>query len=67
MKDPILMAGVVVAFGCIFARRTPLSLLDMAVLNARAAWMLAATMAEGAWARRNRWQECKERAWRERA
>lgn len=67
MKDPILLAGVVAAFGCLFAKRTPVSLVERGCLYARASWLLAATMAEAAWERRVRWEECCERAWRERA
>lgn len=64
MKDPILLAGICVAFGCLFARRTPVAMLHIGCVYARAAWMLAGNMAEGAWARRERWEECKQAAWR---
>lgn len=67
MKDPILLAGVVAAFGCLFTKRTPVSMLERWCLHARALWLLASTMTEAAWERRVRWQECVEQAWRERA
>lgn len=66
MKDPIIVAGMAVAFGCLFARRSPASLALQASILARASWLLCREMAAGAWERRIRWQECKERAWRER-
>lgn len=66
MKDPILLAGVALAFGCLFAKRTPVSLVQQGCIYARALWLLAATMAEGAWARRGRWEECCDEAWRKR-
>jgi len=66
MKDPALLAGVAVFFGCLFVRKSPNALLLHSTLLARASWLLAREMAEGAWARRGRWEECKDRAWRER-
>ncbi len=66
MKDPYLLAGVAVLFGCLFAKRTPVSLVQRGCIYARALWLLAATMAEGAWERRSRWEECKFEAWRQR-
>ena len=44
----------------------PNALLLHGTLMARASWLLTREMAEGAWARRTRWEECRERAWRER-
>lgn len=66
MKDPILLAGVVLAFGCFCARRSPVSITLHASVLARASWLLACTMADGAWERRGRWNECLDAAWRRR-
>ncbi len=66
MKDPYLLAGVAIVFGCLFAKRTPVSLVQRGCIYARAVWLLACTMAEGAWERRSRWEECKFEAWRQR-
>lgn len=66
MKDPYLLAGAVLIFGCIAAKRSPVSLIQMGCIYARAMWLLTATMAEGAWSRRNRWDECLYEAWRRR-
>ena len=43
-------------------KRSPFALLARWCVLARAACILLGEMAEGAWARRNRWQECVERA-----
>ena len=64
MRDPILLSGICLAFGCIFAKRTPVSLVHRGCIYARAVWLLAGTMAEGAWVRRGRWKECLDMAWR---
>lgn len=66
MKDPYLLAGVAVLFGCLFAKRTPVSLVQRGCIYARAVWLLAGMMAEGAWERRSRWEECLFEAWRQR-
>lgn len=66
MKDSIIVAGLAVAFGCLFARRSPASMALQASILARASWLMACEMAEGAWERRTRWHECKESAWRAR-
>ncbi len=66
MKDPYLLAGVAVLFGCLFAKRTPVSLVQRGCIYARALWLLAATMAEGAWERRAGWEEGSEESGRKR-
>lgn len=66
MKDPYLLAGVALAFGCLFAKRTPVSLVQLGCIYARAVWLLARVMAEGAWERRRRWEECVDESWRQR-
>lgn len=64
--NEIIFAGVAVGFGCLFSKRTPASLIHRGCVYARALWLLAATMAEGAWVRRTRWSECLDAAWRHR-
>lgn len=66
MKDSYLIVCAAAAFGCLFAKRTPVSLVHRGCVYARAVWLLVGTMAEGAWVRRGRWEECKEEAWRRR-
>lgn len=66
MKDPYLLAAAAAAFGCLFAKRTPVSLIQRGCIYVRAVWLLSCTMAEGAWERRNRWEECVEESWRRR-
>jgi len=66
MKDPYLLAGVALAFGSRFAKRTPVSLVQLGCIYARAVWLLARVMAEGAWERRRRWEECVDESWRQR-
>lgn len=66
MKDPYLLAGVAVLFGCICAKRTPVSLVQLGCVYCRAVWGLMRVMVEGAWERRGRWRECVDEAWRRR-
>lgn len=57
-----LAIGVV---GMLAAKLQPLTAIQRAAINMRAAGMLAAEMCRAAWSVRGRWEECVDRAKRE--
>jgi hypothetical protein len=62
MTGAALLFAVWILLLCSLQKRSPFALLGRWCVLARAACILLGDMAQGAWGRRDRWEECVERA-----